>query len=290
MKGYFYIREDFVNMKNEETRKGYARPLAFITGASSGIGAEFARRLAAEGYDLFLAARREKLLMDLCAELEEKHGVKAEYATAELSCLDEVKALEERIRGMGNLEILVNNAGYARNAVFHEDEIDPQIDVLTVHDTVPLRLTHAALPVMLERRKGYIINVSSVAAFIINPESLTYSATKAFLLNASESLAVELAGTGVKVQALCPGFTRTDFHAKLGWPDDAPIYKKKFMTAEAVVDYSLKCRNRKKVVCIPGFKNRFLVFLIKLIPRRLFYRLIRNYKNKSEKLVRGGSK
>jgi hypothetical protein len=245
---------------------------AVITGASSGTGAAFAKKLAARGYDLILIARRKNLLESLCNELETKYKIKAEYFIADLSVLEEVISVEEKIKTIDNLEILINNAGFGINNNFHESSIDEQVKMIQVHNVAVIKLTYSALPFMLKQRRGFIINVSSLAAFLISPENNLYCSTKAFINTFTESLHLELAGTGIKVQALCPGFTLTEFHQKLGYEIDDPIFKK-FMSAEYVVDYSLRDLEENKVISIPGFKYK-LIKLVPFIPRKLLYKTI----------------
>jgi short-subunit dehydrogenase len=254
------------------------RPVALITGGSSGIGAAFGRRLARNGYDLILVARREGLLRNLCKELSEKHGISAEYLIADLSNPLELQRVEEHLKGISNLEMLINNAGYGRHILFHEDDIDVQEAMLRVHVTASVRLAHAAIPVMLSRGKGAIINVSSGAGLRPRPRSLMYHATKAFLNNFSESLHLELRNMGIRVQALCPGLTRTDFHMledfhmKLDCGDAHPIFKKKkSMSPEEVVKISLKCLKKNKVICNAGLRNKMRRLLIRHMPRRMLY-------------------
>lgn len=250
------------------------RPAALITGASSGIGAAFARKLASMGYDLVLTGRREKLLEDLCAKLSTRHGILAGYMIAELADESRLREIEDTIRRMPNLRILINNAGYTRLELFAEDSIDAQVDMIKVHDIAAVRLTHAAIPVLRTHNWGAVINVSSIAAFLIGARNLMYDATKGFLLSFSSSLHLELGGTGIRVQALCPGFTRTDFHAKLGYGPEHPIFRqRRFMSADKVVQASLACLERGKVICIPGRRNRRIAFICKRMPRKLFYLL-----------------
>ncbi|MBT7264662.1 MAG: SDR family NAD(P)-dependent oxidoreductase [Waddliaceae bacterium] len=255
------------------------RPLAVITGASSGIGAEYARRYADMGYDVFLVARREELLKKLCSGLEEKHGITATYAIVELSDRSAVEKLTETISTMRNLEVIINNAGFATGVPeFEEGDIEGWVQMLNIHDEIPMRLIAAAIPMMKKRKKGTIINVSSIAGFFVG--SVMYYSTKAFLTNFSESLALELARHNIKVQALCPGLTRTDFHKKLGWHDNDPRYKE-FMSVKDVVATSLRdIKKPWKTICIPGFKNKLLVGMAYLLPRRLLYTLIRYNKKK----------
>ncbi len=251
------------------------RGTAAITGASSGIGAVFARRLAARGHDLLLHGRREHLLAALCQELAATHGIRATYVLAELSTEEGVRAVEERINAIPDLAVLVNNAGSGSLGNFTEEAVDEHQALVHTHVMAAVRFMHAALTGMRTRHAGAVINVSSVAGFLIGPRNAAYCASKAFLTSFTESLHLELHGTGVHVQALCPGFTISDFHARLGYDTSGDFFRK-FMTAEDVVDQSLRALEREKVVCITGAKYRFgLLFIPRFIPRRMFYWLVR---------------
>jgi uncharacterized protein len=245
---------------------------ALITGASSGIGAEFARRFASLEYDLILVARRENLLQSLCKELSEKYKINAEYMVIELSSPQELKKVEDKIKSTENLEILVNNAGFGLANDFLKMEIDEAIKMVEVHNIAAARLTHTAISVMRKLNKGTIINVSSSASFIITPSDPLYSATKVFLNTFSESLSIALRGTGVKIQSLCPGFTLTDFHERLGYDKNDPFFKK-FYSSKFVVDCSLKDLKKNKVLSIPGFKYKLLQ-LVPMIPKKILYSLV----------------
>ncbi len=253
-----------------------AEGTAVVTGASSGIGAAFARALAGEGYDLILHGRREDLLRGLCVELREKHGTHAEYLVADLGEDEGLRRLEERIRQTSTLAFLVNNAGFGTTEEFREADIGRQEAMIRVHVLASVRLAHAAIPTMLTRRRGAIINVASVAGFMISPANVTYCATKAYLINFSESLHLELRGSGIRVQALCPGFTTTDFHQRLGYDMSDRIFRY-FGTAESVVEDSLKALRRGKVICIPGVHYKLMVQAVRFIPRWLFYRLVATF-------------
>ena len=250
-----------------------AEGTAVVTGASSGIGAAFARALAREGYNLILHGRREDLLRELCVELREIHGIHAEYLVADLGEGEGLRRLEERIRQTSTLALLVNNAGFGTTEEFREADIEQQEAMIRVHVLASVRLAHAAIPAMLTRRQGAIINVASVAGFMISPANVTYCATKAYLINFSESLHLELRASGIRVQALCPGFTTTDFHQRLGYDMSDRIFRY-FGTAESVVEDSLKALRRGKVICIPGVHYRLMVQAVRFIPRWLFYRLV----------------
>lgn len=246
---------------------------ACITGASSGIGEAFARRLAADGYNLLLHGRHEERLTALCDGLHQQFGIGAEYLLAELSRPGELRVCEERIRRIPDLSVLVNNAGYSTIGHFCEEDIDGQEALIRTHVTATVRLTHAALTGMLARGTGAIINVSSVAGFLNGPGSVTYCATKAYLTSFTESLHLEVGSRGIRVQALCPGFTRSDFHSRLGYDTSGDFFKH-FMSAEEVVDKSLRDLHKGIVVSIPGLRYKIAAFVPHLLPRRLYYWIV----------------
>lgn len=235
-----------------------------ITGASSGIGAVFARRLASQGYNLVLVARREALLRSLADEVQQKFRVNAQVFPADLSNPIHVERLEKRIAEIGDLDFLINNAGFGAPGKFADMQVKRNVEMIQVHILATVRLCRAALPGMIARGRGSIINVSSIAAFMASPRNTTYCATKVYLNLFSEGLQDELQGTGVRVQALCPGLTHTEFHDQAGYED----YKRKmpkflWMSAEDVVTESLAALEKGRVICIPGFKNRLIVAAIR---------------------------
>jgi short-subunit dehydrogenase len=241
---------------------------ALITGASSGIGAAFAHQLAAKAYRLILVARREERLRALAAELQEGYSIPAEVLVADLSDPTDIQRIERRIPELESLDLLINNAGFGVPGQFVERDLGRQLDMIHVHVVATVRLSHAALSGMIARRQGGIINVSSIAAFAPVPGSTTYSATKAYLNVFSEALQAELKGTGVRIQALCPGFTRTGFHYTPDYEtsDRRPIPGPLWMSAEAVAAGSLRALDRGKVIYVPGFKNRVLAALARNVP------------------------
>jgi uncharacterized protein len=263
------------------------RSLAVVTGASSGMGAVFARKLAARGYDLLLVARREDRLRKLAEEITSEYGVSAETLAVDLAADDGREALAGRIRAAPNLGLLVNNAGFGAMGLFQQADLDLQERMHRLHVLTPLALSHAALKNLAERpgpagRAG-IINVSSVAAFLQSPTSVCYNATKAWMNSFTEGLAVELAAQGspVKVQALCPGFTISEFHDRVGI-DRGPIPKSLWMTADFVVEESLLGFDHGELFVIPGWRYRLLVVFLKAVPgswmRRLSVLAARRYR------------
>ena len=237
---------------------------ALVTGASSGLGEVFARRLAARGYNLLLTARREERLDKLRGELEAEHSITAEVFVADLAKAEDVDRLVRRIDSIDSLDMLVNNAGFGTAGNFAEVDIEGQADMIQVHVVAAVRLARAALPAMIARGTGAIVNVSSVAGFLTGGGSVTYCATKAYLTSFSQSLHVELKGTGVRVQALCPGFVYTGFHdtPALETFERSQIPKFLWMSADYVVSNSFKALQKNRVICIPSWKYRLIVALV----------------------------
>jgi short-subunit dehydrogenase len=235
---------------------------AVITGASSGIGAEFARQLAERGYSQLLVARRGERLNALASELMSKHAILASVLPADLSQRDELLKVEGRIQEMEGLELLVNNAGFDIPGTFATRELEEHLNMIQVHVIASVRLAHAALPDMLKRRRGGIINVASLAG-LVPITNVTYSATKAYLVAFSQALQNELEGSGLKMQALCPGFTYSGFHDTEEMKNfrRSQIPRLFWMQADAVVTESLRALDRGKVVCIPGIVNRLATSL-----------------------------
>lgn len=247
-----------------------------ITGASSGIGEAYAERFARMGYDLILTGRRERLLEAISGRIQEKYHIEVETLTIELTNDAEVDNLAERIRETGDLDVLVNNAGFGSRLNFVDDDYRNQESMIKVHVLVPLKLMHAVLPGMIRRGGGIIINVSSLGIKTPIPTGSVYNATKSFLRMISESLYLENNRSHILFQALCPGFTRTDFHGRLGYINSALKNKGiiRWMSPEEVVEISLRNLKKDKVVCVPGFWNKVLWVMADLIPRKLYYRIV----------------
>jgi len=265
--GLMLWRQKSKQSQAPELLKGREQPSsALITGASSGIGAAYARRLARANYNLILVARREERLKALAEELEQAYTIKADVLTADLSNPEDIEKVVQRIHETKHLAILINNAGFGTSGNFAKSDPEQQNSMIRVHALAPARLTRAALPVMLSQNYGAIVNVSSIAAFVPMPNSVNYCATKAYLATFSEALHQELLETGVRVQALCPGFTRTEFqdHADI---DDKRIPGFMWMTPEAVVAHSLQDLQRDRVISVPGLLYQALIPLTRIIPR-----------------------
>jgi uncharacterized protein len=248
------------------------RKTALITGATSGIGKAFAERFASLGYDLVITGRRKPLIETFAAELSRRHGVQARVIIAELSEEVGVTRVAKAIAGDGRLAVLVNNAGYGIDGHFVQRKIEEHLALASVLALAPIRLIHAALPGMIRRGEGVIINVSSLGAWAPAPINGVYGGAKAFLNVFTESLHMEVRRHGIRVQALCPGFTATDFHRQMGVEKELRERRMSYwMKPDDVVDYSMKCLERGKVVCIPGIVNRILRLVAMAVPRRLYY-------------------
>ena len=231
---------------------------ALITGASSGIGEAYARLLASLGYDLIITARRREQLEALASELKDKSGVDVSVMAGNLCNENDLSSLEETARRAVNLTVLINNAGFGTLGHFADVDIDKTLNMIAVHVTAPTRLIKAALPGMIARHEGNIINVSSAAPFLPVAGNVNYNGTKAYLIAFSECLQLEVRKAGINVQAFCPGFTRTGFHSvdEFKEVDFSTIPDFMWMPAEKAVRLSWQARNRRQVVFIPGLVNR----------------------------------
>ena len=243
-----------------------SRTTALITGASAGLGAEFARQLAAQGHNLVLVARNRARLQATAAELEQKYGIRAEVLSADLTDDGGVAAVVERLTAAERpVGVLVNNAGTGLLHNFERNDISKEKQHLKLHVETAMELAHAALQGMLERGSGRIINVASVAAFM--PRG-TYSAAKAWLLSFSRWANLAYGPRGVKVTALCPGFTHTEFHDRMGMDKSvAPAWT--WLTAERVVREGLADNLRGKAVSIPSKRYKVVAAAARLLPDRL---------------------
>jgi short-subunit dehydrogenase len=250
--------------------------IAVITGATSGIGAAYARRLAKDGYDLVITGRRIDIIRKLAEDLPKQYGIKVDVIIAELSNDYDFQKLADVIRTK-DVDMLINNAGYSGYARhFEEVDIAEHENMIKVHEIIPIRLISLILPGMIKRGRGNIINVSSIGAFMPARSNTVYCATKAFLKSYSQSLYLELKEKGVKVQVLCPGNIPTNF-GKNYYPED--IYESKMagpmlMSPEKVVDSSLKSLKKNKLVCIPGFSNQLMVKLFPSLPMSIYSGLV----------------
>ncbi len=255
-----YVRRRVAYNRPAEERVHEERKLALITGASSGIGSVFARELAARGYDLVLLARREERLRALAEELQQQ-GVSAGVLVADLSDAADVERVEKVIGELPHLDLLINNAGFGVAGDFITADYERLQAMIAVHVTASMRLTHAALPGMVARGHGAVINVSSVASFVPYGGNEIYGATKAFLNVFTESLFEKYRKDGLQFQALCPGFTITEFHKTMWGKELSPMLRLLAMSADEVVCQSLAALPAGPVVFIPGWINRVVVFV-----------------------------
>ncbi|WP_329118501.1 SDR family NAD(P)-dependent oxidoreductase [Streptomyces sp. NBC_01465] len=239
---------------------------ALITGATAGIGAAFARRLAKDGHDLVLVARDSERLQAAATELHDRHGVEVEVLAADLSEEKGIASVERRLGERRNpVDLLVNNAGFGNKGRFLEVSMADELTMLKVHCEAVLRLTSAAVAGMKERGRGGVVNVASVAAFV--PRG-TYGASKAWVVQFTQGAARDLVGSGVRLMALCPGFVRTEFHERAGMgTDNIPGWM--WLDADKLVNAALADLARGKSLSIPDPRYKVLMGAVKLAPRGL---------------------
>lgn len=246
---------------------------ALVTGASSGIGNAFARLLAAQGTDLIVVARDQARLEALADELGTAHNVSVEVLVADLADRAQVATVVERLQSEHSpVDLLINNAGFGFTGDFIDLDPDIETSVVDVNIGAMHRLAHAAGTSMSSRRRGGIINVSSVAGFGPSPKSATYAATKAFVTSFSEALHMELGPFGVVVSCLCPGLTKTEFQERAKAETDA-IPAALWQSAEVVAEAGLQGLARGKVIVVPGAQNKALRAVLKASPSGLVRKL-----------------
>jgi len=245
----------------------YADRWALITGASSGIGAEFARRLAALGMHLVIVARRTERLSELAAELYARHHTRCEIIASDLSDPREAAAVFDHVAQKGiTIELLVNNAGFAVVSEVEKTDLDRILQMLRLNVLTVTELTYRFLPGMLERKHGAIINVSSVAGFQPVAYMSAYSASKGFILQFTEALWAEAYDQGVTLMALCPGTTKTELFEIAGVP--GWLKKRRLHSAERVVRGALRAMEKRKQYYIPGWRNYLVTTLVRIGSRR----------------------
>jgi short-subunit dehydrogenase len=246
-----------------------------VTGASSGIGEAFARRLAERGSGLILVARREDLLGKLATELESAHRVPVEVLPADLTDEAGLTAVAARLSASdGPVDLLVNNAGSSGSGNFATLPIERELRTAALNVLAPLRLTHACLPGMIARGAGGVVNVSSISALLPRPGSATYAATKAFLSAFGESLAMEVAGRGVHITTVHTGLTRSGFHDAAG-VDPASMPNIGWLTPAQVADAGLAAVVAGRPAVVPGTAYRIRMPLLRVLPRSLVRTMVR---------------
>lgn len=243
--------------------------LAVVTGATAGIGRTFAQQLAARGHDVLLIARDAARLDALAAELRSAQQITARTLSVDLATDDGMERAATAIAAERDVGVLVNNAGFGAGGRIHETDLDTQMRMVRLHVLATMRLCHAVLPGMVARRRGWLINVSSVASYLYGPGNANYCATKGYQRQFTEALDTELTGTGVYVQALCPGFTHTEFHQRAGM-DKRTVPGFLWSSAESVVSASIRAAVRgRPFVLIPNFKSKVITWLARMAPHAL---------------------
>jgi short-subunit dehydrogenase len=256
-------------------RKTYTmqNKIAVVTGATSGIGAAYAKRFASQGYDLVITGRRKEKIEAFAGDIRREHHVSVDVVLAELSEKEGIHKVIEQMQGK-QIEILVNNAGFGISSLFQGCDLDNAEQLASVNVIAPMELIHAVLPEMVAKKSGTIINISSTSVYMIIARNAVYSGAKAFLKSFTEGLHLDLMGTGVKVQAVCPGLTRSDFHEKMGVKRSGNQKKSfaRWMTPEEVVDCSLRDLKKNKVICIPGRQTKVITGVLGMLPKKNYYR------------------
>lgn len=248
-----------------------------ITGASSGIGLELAKCFAGDGSRLVLVARNETVLEQLSSELRQKYKIETMVLPADLSLPEAPKEIFDKLAAKKvAVDVLINNAGFGLHGQFLDLPLQRQLEIIKVNVTALAELTGLFLPAMVQRKGGGILNVGSVAGFVPGPRLAVYYASKAFVQSFSEALAEELDGTGVSVTSLCPGPTESNFSA-VARGDKVRVSQAKKMSAEVVARYGHFAFRHKQVVAVPGLRNRFLIFLTRLLPRSTVRKAVNSY-------------
>ena len=256
-------------------RKGAGRT-ALVTGASAGIGAQFARVLARNGFDLVLTARRGGRLIALASELERQYSIRTRVSAADLSAVETSAQLVSELENDGiAIDFLVNNAGHGMHGPYRNTQWKSQRDFLQVMVLAPCELIHRVLPSMTRRRYGRIVNVASVAGMIPGTRGNTlYGAAKALLISFSQALHSEQKGTGVHVTALCPGFTVTEFHDVTGSRAAMNrLPKMLWLEADRVADAGYRAVMRNQAICVPGLQYKTIVSLVRMLPIGIAHRI-----------------
>lgn len=244
--------------------------IALVTGATAGIGLEFVRQLAARGDDLVLVARDEARLQATAAEIAETYGVDTEVLVADLDVHEQLHAVAQRLREtVRPVDTLVNNAGFGLQRRFLDNPVEDEERMVSVLVNAVMVLSHAAGNAMRERGSGTIINVSSMASFMA---SGSYSAAKSYVTVLSESMATELKEAGVTVTAVCPGFTRTEFHERMGYQHSSSMPDAMWLKAPDVVAEALDAAERGRVVAVPGVQYKVAAAVMRHLPRSVVRR------------------
>lgn len=262
-----------------------ARPVALVTGASSGIGLAFAHILAEHGHDLVLAARRGASLDAIASDLKTKHGINTYVIACDLSDPASAENIYAEVTGRGiKISVLINNAGFNIYGPFVAVEIDSELNMIQVNLTSLVTLTRLFLQDMIHRKAGRILNVGSTASFGPAPNVSVYAATKAFVLSFSEALFEEVKGTGVTVSVLCPGSTHTEFASRAGMLG-TKIFSGNLMSAREVAEIGFDAMMRGRMTTIAGFANKFQVWSMRLAPRSMVVKIAAGLLSRSNKSI-----
>lgn len=255
--------------------KGNKKEYALITGATGGMGRTFAAHLAAKKHNLILTDVSETDLIKISEELKKKYDVEVKTEAIDLTDNKQLSDFTKQIIKQDDIDMLVNCAGFGEGEMFYKEKIERQLRMIQVHITATVQLVHSVLPGMIKHRRGNIITVSSMAAFMPAPGSSIYAGTKSFLNTFMETIHMEVHKYGIRVQSLCPGLTRTGFHDKLEKEGKRSKISKAapWMDVDKVVRLSFKCLERGKVVCVPGCINKVMKKAVPIIPRKSFYTL-----------------
>lgn len=248
---------------------------ALITGASSGIGLDLAHLFARDGYNVILVARSEEKLRQLARDLEQHHHVTASVVVADLARPEAPREVFERVRALGQIDFLVNNAGYGLGGKFIETNLQMELDMIQVNISALTHLTKLFLPGMVARGQGRVLNVASTAAFQPGPLMAVYYATKAYVLSFSEAIAEECSGTGVTVTALCPGPTDTGFAAAADLTNVRLFNLMKPMSSMDVARVGYQAMLRGKRVVISGFANKLSAQSVRVTPRVIVTKIVK---------------
>ena len=254
---------------------GASKETVLVTGASSGIGLELAKCFAEDGARLVLTARNADALESLAAELHRAHATDAVVLPADLSLPETPEKIFQELEGRGvTVDVLVNNAGFGLWGRFAGLPLQRQLEMLQVNVTALVQLTGLFLPGMVQRRRGGILNVASVAGFLPGPGMAIYYASKAAVVSFTEALAREVAGTNVTATVLCPGPTVSNFGNVANFPEKVHLVRVSKMSAKAVARDGFRAFRRKRVLAVPGIQNRMIVLMTRCLPRRLTRKLV----------------
>ena len=283
-----YFRSTFAGNRKTCEIMETKNKVAFITGATSGIGKEFACRFAGKGFDLIITGRRKQILAEVASVISSTYGVNVEIMTGDLCDSRYRDRLCKRIMDAGNIEVLINNAGFGIDREFYGIRLEGIRSMIGTHALATAELIHAVLPGMIARGTGTIINVSSLGAFIPGFTRSLYLGTKSFVHYFSEALSAEIRHFGIKVQSLCPGMTESDFHRGISDPGrNKKMHLLPFMRPEKVVSASLRSLEKEWLFCIPGAYNKLLFALASVLPPRLLI-LLAGFQHDRQQTVENG--